>query len=500
VLFRSNTELVAVQTDIVERLKSMEADLCETRTQLGQVGDSVRSNVQETLESKLEDLQPQDTYDDSHMLSAQLQLDERLCRMEETFLATQERLAQIGDCVQNTVQNTIEEKLETLQPNETYDDTAVLVGQAEIGDRLCTMEENMRTNQERIDQVNECVQSAVQELQPQDSYDDTAMLAGQSELCDRLSSMEENMRGTQDRIEQIGDCVTNAVHESIQEIKPSETRDDAAMLAGQSEIVCRLQELEGHLESTRARFGEVQEAIQCSVQEALKDNLNSTVEHAVDSRIDQLRSELEQVSATVEAAVKCALESAPSIASSEDCEAQQALQTFLTSELIGTPTVQSWPLENEDKKPQAPRVQERPPLEILHMPTEEEMISAIDVEQDQMAHALNHLFQPITPDQEDEMDIAEELFLDNIPQRFDGPSTTKPTQVHLDGPIGPMPFSSNGPSPIPGTPGSPFPAPVPLKPTDSDDAPDSPSEGPSNFQKPYEPPSDDTGFRFPGWN
>ncbi|MFT5198627.1 MAG: hypothetical protein ACI87O_001285 [Planctomycetota bacterium] len=453
-----NSDLVAAQTNVVERLQTMEADLRETRSQMAQFGDRVQSNVQEILNEKLTDLKPQETYDDSIVLAGQSELGERLCQMEESFRSTQQRLSEIGESVQNTVQ----EKLQELQSQETYDDTAVLVGQSEIGDRLCAMEDNLRGTQQCIDNIGN-----------------------------------------------IGETVQTTVLEALQGLQPQEAHDDSAVLASQTEIVGRLKALEDHLETTRACFEEAQEAIQCSVQ----DTMQHTVQNAIDSSIDRLRSELEQVSATVESAVESAVKGAlecapatPSTASVEQEEDQQALQAFLTSEHMGSPEVQTWPMEDQGGVPKARGVQENPPLEILHMPTKDEMSSAINKEQEQdsMAHALNHLFQPTTPNEENELDISEELFLDHIPQRVQPPhapdTTHEATDNNHDSPESSLPFSTSGPSPIPGTPGSPFPAPIPLKPDDSDDATDTHNEGPSQFRKPYEPPSDDTGFRFPGWN
>lgn len=490
-----NSDLVAAQTDIIERLHAMESNLRQTQAQLGQVGECVQNNVQEILNEKIEDLKPQEIYDDAAVLAGQSELGDRICDMERNLCGTQERIEQVGHNVQ--------EKLEVLKPSETYDDTAILVGQSEIGERLCNMEENFRRNEVRLSEIGDCVQNSVENIKPADSYDDTALLVGQSEIGDRLCSMEENLRGAQERIEQIGENVQITVMESMEGIAPTESHDDSAMLAGQTEIVDRLKTLEDHLETTRARFGEVQDAIGECVQDSLNENLNSAVQEAVDSRIEVLRNELEQVGENVEAAVKCALDSAPSIRPT-DCDTvgsdEQALDAFLASDNVANPGVQTWPLDGPKDAPQAHRVQEHPPLEILHMPSEEERHAAIDAEQDQMAHALNHLFQPITPSRDENNEAVEELFLDHIPQQIESDVIGDCNEIHLEGPTGPMPFVINGPSPIPGTPGSPFPAPVPLKPEDSDDSPEPPTEGPTNFQKPYEPPSDDTGFRFPGWN
>ncbi|MDF1837609.1 MAG: hypothetical protein P1V35_07070 [Planctomycetota bacterium] len=490
-----NSEIVSAQADIIDRLRTMESNLRETQSQLGQVNESVQSSMQQVLDDKLEGLKPQEMYNDAAVLAGQSELADRLCEMERNLNGTQERIGQLGDCVKN------------IQPSDTYDDTAILVGQSEISERLCTMEENIRRTEEQLGEIGHGVQSTVQEmlegLKPSGAYDDTAILVGQSEIGDRLCTMEENLRGTHERIDQIGENVQISVMESLEGVQPEGTRDDSVVMASHNEIVDRLKTMEGHLDSTRARFGEVQDAIQECVQDTLNDCLSGSVEEAVDSRIEVLRNELEQVSENVEAAVKCALDSAPAIqptACDETTSDQQALDAFLTSENVGSPGVQTWPLEGPKDAPQAHRVQENPPLEILHMPTEEERASAVDTNQDQMAHALNHLFQPITSDQDECTELAEELFLDHIPQQIESDTNLGPNEIHLDGPTTPMPFVINGPSPIPGTPGSPFPAPVPLKPTDSDDNCEPPTEGPSNFDKPYEPPSDDTGFRFPGWN
>jgi hypothetical protein len=263
------------------------------------------------------------------------------------------------------------------------------------------------------------------------------------------------------------------------------------LLASQTEIVDRLKDLENHLANTRSRFGEVEEALQSS----LRDALNNRDHHSVDARIEDLRAELTHVSETVEAAVKCALESAPSLrpATREGSE-----PTPFALESSETSSSQTWPLQGPSK---SQGVEVHPPLEILHMPTDEEMKSAVSQKPDQMTHALNHLFQPITPEEDKRTDRNDGMFLDQYPK-----SNGAQENRDAEGSTGPMLFMSPGSHPLPGTPGSPFPNPVPLKPTDSDsdsdsdDSKEEPNEGSSYFQKPYEPPSDHKGFRFPGWN
>lgn len=394
--------------------------------------------INQKLEAKLQELKPQDLPDNSELIAAQANIAERLQGLESNLKNTRSQLGEVGDCVQTSVQNIMEEKLAELQPHETYDDSAMLAGQSELSDRLCAMEENLRSTHADM-----------------------------------------------------GDCVQSAVQESIQALPQQETHDDSALLASQSEISGRLEALESHLESTRARFSEVQDAVQCSTE-----NLSQSVQETVDTRIDELRNELEQVCNAVESAVETALENMPAqqpISFDSVVQGMESAQAFLASE----PGIQTWPLDATQDGTSEHQVQENPPLEILHMPSEEEMASVIDVEQEELAHSLDHLFHPIAPAQEDEADVSEELFLDNIPQPRD--PGQDPT-AFFDTPEGPAPFLSSSPNLIPGTPGSPFPAPVPLKPTDSDDDEDPPTESSSDFQNPYEPPSDDTGFRFPGWN
>ncbi|MCA9001921.1 MAG: hypothetical protein KDB61_08360, partial [Planctomycetes bacterium] len=148
----------------------------------------------------------------------------------------------------------------------------------------------------------------------------------------------------------------------------------------------------------------------------------------------------------------------------------------------------------------------KPALEILHMPTEEEAKSAIGNETESMAMALNHLFQPNAPKVEDKphMEGPSQGDAHRLELHSD-PSHQTPTGPIQLGPIGPPAPSewrlSHGMDAIPGTPGSPFPAPVPLKPVDKRHKDEGLTEGSDcEFKNPYSPPSDLGGFQFPGWD
>ncbi len=456
---------------------------------------SVREEAQVTnqkLEAKLQELEPQEIPDNSELIAAQADIAERLQGLESNLMSTRTQLGEVGDCVHSSVQNIMQEKLSELQPQETYDDSAVLAGQSELSDRLCTLEASIHATQEHVSGLDECIQGAVNEslssMPTAETYDDSAMLAGQEELADRMGSIEENLRSAH---AEMGECVQSAVQESIQGLPQQETHDDSALLANQSEIAGRLEALENHLENTRTRFSEAQNAVQASAE-----NLSQNVQETVDARIEELRTELEQVCSAVESAVQSAVESGPvqqpiifeAIAQDEDCSRNL---------MASGPGVQTWAMDDSHNQPAPHRVQENPPLEILHMPTEEELASIVNTKQEELAHSLDHLFHPIPPTQEDETRMVEESFQDSIPQPHD---PNQNSAASHGTPENPTPFLSSKPNLIPGTPGSPFPAPVPLKPTDSDNDVAPPTEGSSEFQNPYEPPSDDTGFRFPGWN
>ncbi len=456
---------------------------------------NVRKEAQVTnqkLEAKLQELEPQEIPDNSELIAAQADIAERLQGLESDLRNTRTQLGEVGECVHSSVQSIMQEKLSELQPQETYDDSAVLAGQSELSDRLCTLEASIHTTREHVSGLDECIQGAVNEslrsMPTAETYDDSAMLAGQEELADRMGSMEENLRSAH---AEMGECVQSAVQESIQRLPQQETHDDSALLANQAEIAGRLEALENHLENTRTRFGEAQDAVRTSAE-----NLSQSVQETVDARIDELRTELEQVCNAVESAVQSAVESAPvhqpiifDAIAQDECRSENLMASG--------PGVQTWSLDKTHDQPTEHQVQENPPLEILHMPTEEELASIVSTKQEELAHSLDHLFHPIPPTQEDETRMVEESFQDSIPQPHD---PNQGTTASHDTPEGPAPFLSSTPNLIPGTPGSPFPAPVPLKPTDSDDDVDPPTESSSEFQNPYEPPSDDTGFRFPGWN
>ncbi|MCP5023820.1 MAG: apolipoprotein A1/A4/E family protein [bacterium] len=344
------------------------------------------------------------------------------------------------------------------------------------------LESNLTTVREDAQITNQKLEAKLQELESQELPDNTELIEAQAQTAECLQGLKSDLQTSMEHIMQ----------EKFTELRPHEAYDDSALLASQSEITDRLAALEGHLDSIRARFGEVQDALLCSTE-----TLSRGVQETVDTRVEELRRELEQVCNAVESAMESTLESPPtqhSISFDSVVPSADSTQVFLASE----PDVQTWPMDGIQDATSAHRIQENPPLKILHMPSEEEMASVVDEEQEQLAHSTDNLFHAIAPAQEEEADAPQEMVMDNIPQPHDpGQDSTASFETSEDH----APFlSSNPQGPIPGTPGSPFPAPIPLKPVDSDTGEYPPMESSGEFHNPYEPPSEAPGFQGPEWN